>query len=148
MIKNIAQKMRNLIKIAQVTRPGPDSGIDSVSQVEYMGKSTDAAALYPYGMSANAPNGSSVLLLSLGGSAQNEIGIPFSVENRFRDLKSGEVKLGNFVTKAHVIFKEDGSIEIEAGLDGGPIRVSNGNGFIELAENGQVNINDNFTVDP
>jgi phage gp45-like len=163
--KWIEQKLRNLVKIAQVTRPGADDGLDTVSQVEYMGKPTNAAVFYPYGVSANAPNTSSVLLLSIGGSSQNAIGIPFSTENRFRDLKSGEVKIGNFVTKANVFFSEDGSVTIEAGLDGGDItvknqngsilmekdghmRLENGSGYIDIGASGTIDMNGNATVDP
>ncbi len=86
--------------------------------------------------------------LAVGGTVQNLAGIPTNPENRFRDLKEWEVKVGNFKTKANIFFDEDGNIKIDATENGGYIRVENENGFFELKADGQFNANNNLTVEP
>jgi len=111
-IKGLRQKLANIVKLAAVTNPSKDDGLDTISQIEYKGKVINAAMVYPYGVSANAPKDCSVLLFALGGSSQNPIGIPFFPENRVRDLKEGEFAVGNLLTTTCVKFKEDASVEV------------------------------------
>ncbi len=139
--KETDQKLKNIVRFAQLTLSMSDSGLDTISQVTSTGKPINALMIYPYGISARAPKNSSVLLFSTGGSSQNPAGIPYFTENRFRDLKEWEVKVGNFKTKACVFFNEDGNVRIET-------KSGASQGFIEIdVSTGQANINDNFTVD-
>ena len=131
-MKEILNKIRNLIKLGRITNPGDDSGLDAVSQCEYMGKVTNAAMFLPYGISAKAPNDSLLLIFSAGGSSQNSAAIPLSAENRFRDLKDGELKIGNLVSKCFIHFKENGAIQIKAGT---------GDAVVDINENGEIAIN-------
>ena len=125
---------------------GKDDGLDPVAQVEYLGKTTDAVIVLPYGVCANAPTGSNAVLFSLGGSSLNKLGIPYNVENRFRDLKEGEVQIGNFVEKCSIKFNEDGGIEVIA-KDDQEITITNGSGTMTMNSSGQLNVNGNLTVD-
>jgi len=148
LIKKLAEKTRNLVKIAYVTISDDDSGIDSISQVEFLGKPTNAANVIPYGLSANPPTGTTMLIFSSGGSSQNLIGVPYSTENRFRNLKAGEVAVGNFMTKAKIFFDENGGVVMNVGKDGGTIQLENDNGYIMLADDGKVTINGHLEVLP
>ena len=133
----LINKIRNMIKLARITIAQEDDGLDTIAQCEAMGKPSKVVLIYPYGFSANAPVDSTVAMLNAQGSGRNYLGIPTMPENRFGDLKEWEVQIGNYKTKASIFFGDDGNI-----------RVENDNGYIELAENGQVNVNGNFTVDP
>lgn len=137
-MKALWEKIRNLVRVAEVSRSSADNQLDAVSQVNWMGKTTNAAMVYPYGMSGNAPQYASVLLMFPGASAQNPIGIPYFPENRFRGLKEGEVKFGNFIAKCYLFFQADGSVTMKSGKDGGTLRFENtsGDGYFELTEDG------------
>lgn len=147
-------KLKNMIRFGRVTRPGKDNGADTISQVESMGRAVNVTMLYPYGISANAPENSTVLIFAAGGSAQNMAALAMFPENRKPDLKPGEIAIGNMLSKALVFFKEDGEIEIKTGTSivtvkkDGAIRCETAGGFFELAEGGQLNVNGNLTVDP
>jgi len=137
-LKALRQKVANVVKLAVVTNASADTGIDTISQVEYKGKPINAAMVYPYGLSANAPRNCSVLLFALGGSSQNPIGIPFFPEVRVRDLKEGEVAFCNLLKNtSYIKFNENGDIEL----------ITPG-GFVKYGADGKFNVNDNFTVDP
>ena len=143
MIKKIAEKIRNLITVSEITTTTSDEGLDSVGQVQFMNKTTDTAIVMPYGISANAPKDSNALTFSVGGSAQNKASIPYNSENRFTGLKEGEVKIGNFVTRCSIIFKEDGGVELVTGKEGGNIIFKNSDesGTFEITDDGKMILN-------
>lgn len=71
-----------------------------------------------YGIISNPPTGSQVLLLPQNGQESASIGIADHPALRpVRDLLPGEVGMVNYLTKSHVIFKQNGDIEVftEAG---------------------------------
>lgn len=71
-----------------------------------------------YGVISNPPAGSQVLLLPQNGQESASIGIADHPAIRpVRDLEPGEVGMVNYLTKSHVIFKQNGDIEVftEAG---------------------------------
>ena len=141
---SVMSKIKNIVTFARITLASDDSGTYQIFQTEGIGKPINTVGVLPYGLSANAPAGSTVVKLNAGSSAQNSAGIPFNPENRFRDLKEWEVKVGNFKTKANLYFEDDGSITLKAGDDGGDIRFENtdGSGSIDIKENGDVVLND------
>jgi phage gp45-like len=134
---NILEKIRNILLFSRLTLASKDDENVIVAQMEGLGKPVPVYLVYPYGFSANAPKDSTVIAMAMGGTTQNKAGIPTMPENRFANLKEWEVKVGNFKTKAHIFFNEDGDI-----------RVENDNGYFVLKESGQFDANGNFTVDP
>lgn len=71
-----------------------------------------------YGVISNPPAGSQVLLLPQNGQESASIGIADHPALRpVRNLLPGEVGMVNYLTKSHVIFKQNGDIEVftEAG---------------------------------
>lgn len=66
-----------------------------------------------YGVVSNPPVGSQVLLLPQNGQESASIGLPDHPAIRpLKNLLSGEVAVVNYLTGAHVLFKENGDIEI------------------------------------
>lgn len=105
-------KLQNMIKRAVLTLTGNDSGSYPTAQCQYYGKTTNAEVVYPYGLSANAPIGSQLLLFSVMAQEENLAGIASAPFARFKNLKSGEVVIGNPVTGSYVKFAENGDIEV------------------------------------
>jgi len=113
-IKELGQKISGIIKLGYVTRIDSDDGLDSTVQVGFLGKTLDVSLYSPYGVSSNIPQGSTVVMAANNGSNENNIGYGSFPENRFRDLKEWELKIGNFKTKANVFFNEAGEIVVLA----------------------------------
>lgn len=110
---DVASKIKALFQWGRQSTKNDDSGQTQTGQIETIGsKPFPFIAVYPYGFSANAPVNSRVLSMNINGSGKGKAGLPTMPENRFRDLKECEVKVGNFKTKAHIFFAEDGDIKI------------------------------------
>ena len=77
-----------------------------------------------------------VLLLNSKSQEAVKFGIPSAMQNRLKGLSQGEVAIYNSLTKKYIIFKSDGSAEINTDLtiDG------------DLTVTGDVQINGNLTV--
>jgi len=111
-MKTILTKITNLIKRGYVTLPNKDAADYSTAQVSYFGKTSYVNTVYPYGMSANAPADTLVLLFNVLGQEENLAGIPYGVGERFKNLKSGEVVFWSPVTKSYIRFSENKDITI------------------------------------
>jgi hypothetical protein len=109
----------------------------SITKVNFIGKTGQPAVMVlPYGMFANPPEGVLVALLADQGNEESLCAFPFDKKNT-EDLDDTEVAFGIPSGANRVYFYSDNSIKIV-----------NENGFIKMSEDGTVNINDNFTVDP
>lgn len=106
--------IKNIIKKAFQAAPLDDVGSFPVGQASYYGKTSKYEQIYPYGFAANAPKGTFVLMFDIGGEEQNLSGIPYSSKTRYKNLKPGEVALGNFAKKTIIKFDENGNIIINA----------------------------------
>lgn len=90
-----------------------------------------------YGLVHNPPIGSQVLILPQNGQESNSIGLPDHPNIRpLKNLKPGEVALVNYLTGAHVIFKESGDIEV---VSPGNVTVT-ASGSITMSAS-QINLN-------
>jgi hypothetical protein len=108
------EKLKSIIKWGRVSREdASDTDINQILQVETVGgKPKPVYIALPYGVSANIPDDTTIIMLSSGGSGQDQAGIPTRPEDRFKGLKVWEIKIGNYKTKANVFFNDDGQIEI------------------------------------
>lgn len=113
-LKKVISQFQNLVRRAHVTLAGKDDKQFSTSQVSAMDRVMNIETVYPYGMSANAPVDTLVLIFNVQGDEGNVAGIPYSSLGRFKDLKPGEVIFGNPGTDSFVKFLADGGIEINA----------------------------------
>ncbi len=115
---NVFTFIRNLIKRGTVTRETDDSGQFSVAQVKWISEKVgNVEVVYPYGMSGYSPVGSLALMFNVMGQESNRAAIINNPNIRFKDLKPGEVAVGNFLTRSRVKFLENGDIEIVATND-------------------------------
>ena len=75
------------------------------------GQSIQLASLY--GLVHNPPAGCQVLLLPQNGQESNSIGLPDLPAGRpLKNLLGGEVAIVNYLTGSHVLFKQNGDIEV------------------------------------
>jgi len=106
-------KVLNMIKQAFISVVGSDSGAYPVSQATYNSKSTDYTRLSPYGLCSNPPENSLVVLFSAQCQESVKFGIADDMPNRFKNLKSGEVVLFNYISGSYIFLKQNGDIEVE-----------------------------------
>lgn len=106
-----------MIKLASVSLPGKDDKFYPDAQIIFNGTTADCVPIYPYGMHANAPVDSHFILFTLNGQAENKAGIPFNPQLRRKNLKPGEMYVGNDVTGSQVFFDEDGNIIVNCEND-------------------------------
>lgn len=131
----------NLIKRSLVSRKTADSGQFPTAQVSWSGKTADIEVIYPYGLAGNLPTDSLVLMFSVMGQEENKAGIGNTPKIRFKDLKEGEVAVGNPTTGSVIKFLENGDIEVTG--------VANQNINITGSQNTTINVNqvNNITGD-
>lgn len=114
MYKKIYNKIKNLIKFGYVSLETTDSGDYPVAQVTYFGKTLPVEIITPYGLYVNLPENTKVVLWNINANEENQVAIGFSQQDRFKNLESGEVLVGNPKTGSYIKLKANGSIEIES----------------------------------
>lgn len=112
--KMILTKTQNLVKRGYVSLLDQDDKNVPHNQVSYLGKTGISERISPYGLYANLPKDTQVLLFSVCGDEANLAHIGYSQDKRFKNLKNGEVLVGNPQTQSYVKFDADGNIEVEA----------------------------------
>lgn len=80
--------------------------------VTYKGKDTDAVRQSVYGVSSNPPIGSNGLLFQVDGSSSTSYAILDYMTGRFKNLSSGEVQIGNYLTQASIKFDALGNVAV------------------------------------
>lgn len=110
----IQNKIRNLIKTGYISRVSSDDKDVQIAQVTYLGLTKDTAIITPYGVFSNAPLKSKVLLCNVLAQEENAAGIAYAQQNRFKNLKEGEVVLGNILTQSYVKLDSEGNIVINS----------------------------------
>lgn len=110
------QMLRNLIKRAAVAIIN-DSGNYQTAQVSYFGKVSDIEVINPYGISSSPPIDSLVLMFNVMGQEENKAGIINAQPLRFKNLKEGELVVGNYLTGSYVKFLQNGDIDVFTGND-------------------------------
>lgn len=127
--------IRNLIKRGTVTKKTPDVGQFAVAQLKWIGDKTgNVEVIHPYGFSSYAPVGSLALMFNVMGHDNNRAAIINDPKRRFKNLKEGEVAIGNYLTESYVKFKENGDIEV-IGTNNANVTVT---GNVNLTVNGNV----------
>ena len=106
--------MSRFIKRGNLDLVSKDDEDFQVAQVKYMGKPADVELVFPYGLCANPPKDSLVLMWSILGAEENRAGMANYPQRRFKDLKEGEVVLYNYLTGSYIKFDKDGNIVINS----------------------------------
>ena len=112
-MRAVFSKLVDMIKRARITKGGADDADYNVQQVSYLGKVADAEIVFPYGMSANLPLDSLVLLFNVNGNEQNRAGIGSFPPERKRNLEPGEVAFFHPFTNSFIYFRNSGDIDID-----------------------------------
>jgi len=114
MINSLKMKLRNMIKIGEVTRSGNDNGTYSIVQVSYMGQVNEAENITPYGYYSMPPVGSSALLFNKQANAAKLSVISQDIVNREKGMEPGTIILKNTQSEVKIKLLNDGTVEIEA----------------------------------
>ena len=85
-----------------------------IARVKGLGKETTVYVVYPYGLTANAPEGSLCVSWQVSGQESDRVAIADDPQNRPKDLEPGEVVVSNHLTKSEIRFKANGDIDITA----------------------------------
>jgi len=89
-----------------------DAGDVQQQQVSYLGKVSQYAVIYPYGLIGKPPLGSAVWLSTVLGDEANKAGIANAITTRTKNLKDGETGLLNHLTGTTVFLNADGQLVI------------------------------------
>lgn len=128
-------RIRNIVKRARLSLVGDDDLPFAQSQAEFSGTTADYQALWPYGIHANAPVDSHLVLFQNEGKADDIFGFATAPALRQKNLRSGEVVIGNFVKGCKLFFNEDGDLIVTVPGDH------------EVTVSGNVTINVSGTAD-
>jgi phage gp45-like len=109
---NLLTLIKNLFKIARLLSVD-DSGDLRIATLSALGKKQTALLFTPYGLMHNPPVDSLALLWNQQAQSSNGIAMADSPNTRiFKDLKEGEVAVGNYMTGDYLFFNEGGSSEL------------------------------------
>ena len=125
----IANKLFNLIKRGILTLSSKDDANFQIVQVTYLGKTQNVEVVTPYGLYSNPKEQSVALLFNVNGQEENMSAILYNPYNRFKNLKTGEVIIGNPEASTKIYFQENGDINIES------------TGNVNINSSNSVNIN-------
>lgn len=84
------------------------------ARVKGLGKESTVYVVYPYGLTANAPEDSLCVSWQVGGQESDRVAIADFPQSRPKNLAPGEVVVSNYLTKSEVRFKANGDIDITA----------------------------------
>jgi len=141
----IFNSLVNLIKQARVSLSIEDTGQFPITQVEYYDdKVANVHVMTPYGFDHHLPVDSLVWMMNIEGQEDNKAGIGNAPQIRFKDLKVGEVAVGNYLTRSVVKFLENGDIEV-TGVNDQNVTIT-GDVNVTIGGNNTVNITGNESV--
>lgn len=107
-MKRLLTLIKNLFKIAKLLSVD-DSGDLRFGSVSMLGKNQKILLFSPYGLMHKPPSNSLTLVWSQQGQESNAIGMADDPKNRtLKNLKPGEVALGNYLTEHYIFFDENG----------------------------------------
>lgn len=102
-----------------------DSGLFQKVRSAFFGKTQDLNVLNMYGISYNPPENSFGVAFCANDRGDDIFVMVDRPDLRFTGLAEGEIKIGNYITGKSVLFKADGTIEVEGDVTvAGKITVS------------------------
>lgn len=106
--------LRNLLRWARITKPAIGGEQFASQQTEYLGKTSDSAMLFPYGMYANAPSNALALIASVQDHPDNRVALGCLLKDR-PQLEGGEVALYHPSTGSIIKWNVDGNLLVSNG---------------------------------
>jgi hypothetical protein len=117
MINCLLAKLRNLLRRGYVSRTVTDDGDYPLAQISYLNNVGISERISPYGLDSQLPQDTQVLLFTIQGHETNRACIGYSQDERFKNLDSGEVVVGNPVKQTSIKFDKTGKIIITSDGD-------------------------------
>jgi hypothetical protein len=115
-IKQICQKIKGLLQPAfllEYNKTGnDDTGASRRGFFFIKGRAQHGYIFSPYGLCTNPPLGSSGVVFNMNAGDSHPVGMVDYAAKRFKDLKSGEVVVGNYETGSYIKFLENGDIKL------------------------------------
>lgn len=111
------RQIKNMLRWARITKAGADDKQFPIQQMEYLGKVGDGVMVFPFGFHGNVTPDSLALMFAVQGHSDNRAAIAFDPKNRPK-LAEGEVAFYHPPTGAFMIWRSDGSLEIETANEG------------------------------
>lgn len=138
--------MKKYIKRAVITGSNEDDTARPVQSIRYFNRDTEAEIIFPYGVHANLPEDSLMIVFPVCDQDGNLVAIGGMPDKRIQ-VEQGEVVFFHPITKAKIHFKNNGDIDIDS-LDK-DINVSMNNGTITASGNVTINVagDANLSVD-
>lgn len=87
------------------------------ARVKGLGKESTVHVIYPYGLTANVPEGALCVSWQVSGQESDRAAIADFPQSRPKNLEPGEVVVSNYLTGSEVRFKKNGDIAITAAGD-------------------------------
>lgn len=110
---NILNKVLQMIKQAYISSVNNDSNIFPTTEVSYNLKKSKVIRFSPYGLCSNVPANSNVILLSADGQESLKYALSDDMQNRYKNLKEGEVVLYNYLSGSYIYLKENGDVKVD-----------------------------------
>ena len=134
-------KLKNIVRFAQVTGQVDNSASFPVQQMTFKGKVINVLQIFPYGIYSNISSDDSLgVMFAIDGSENNRAAISYTPQKRPTDLEQNEVAIYHPYTNSFIKFRNNGDLEIDTIQDG-----NNGN-IIVNCENATVNANNDVSV--
>jgi len=106
--------LKNLFKVGKMLYV-VDSGDMRFGMVSFLGKTQKVLVFSPYGLMHHPPDNSMAIVMSQGSKESNGISIVDDPVNRtLKNLATGEVALGNYLTENYIYFDKNGLCTIKA----------------------------------
>ena len=132
--------IKKLIRYCRISLLGDDSAAYPNDQVVHNEVPINAYRFSPYGLSSRPPLDALGLMLSPGCRNDSPVVLIDQPLERFKNLKPGEVKVGNYQTKAEVHFDQAGNIVITPKSASSVKVIVDGGGNVDIEAPG-ANIN-------
>lgn len=111
-LQKVIHKAKMMIKHTFISG-GQTEGADFYfAQVKAFNSPSRSPMYYPYGYAANPPVGAMGVTLNVLGQEENQMTFPYTIEDRWLNLQSGEVQLGNHLKQTSIKFDSDGNATI------------------------------------
>jgi phage gp45-like len=129
-----------IVRWANITNSSADTQQFAAQQMEYLGKVSDGAMVFPYGYHSNVPADVLALIVSVQGNPDNRAVIGVSPKDRPK-LAAGETAFYHPQTGGFIIWRAGGNLELNAGSNDIDFTGANFNFTGDTAFTGSVTAN-------